>query len=328
MISPDVLLIFGSSNLHLGLWKDLENDNRVILRTTTIKPMSRIGEWCRKAYLKFDKYVYPTTAKHVFFNYNDIFKIARKVRHIVVIDGALNQINISELKRCKRLNNKVEISLYLINSMDASSPIMRGVRPKIRKFNWNQVYTFDKMDSLNYGYQYLGFNYYSFHKVLPTINIPSSVVFFVGGLKGGRTNMIEDIYIYLIKNGVACDFNLMPIGKGTRCTLTGVNYYHGWKPYEEILAHVQQTKCILEIMQEGQNGATLRYFEAVCMNKKLLTNNAEIVDFPFYDSRWMKIFKSIEDIDLEWIMSDDNIDYGYKGEFSPLHFVDYILNKK
>ena len=325
IMNPKVLLIYGKSNIHLGLWKDLENDNRVALRATTYRPLSRMGIWCRKAYFKFDRHVFASTAKHIFFNYYDIYQIARKVKHIVVVDGALNQVNISELKKCKRLNPKVEISLYLINSMNADSPIMRGVRPKIGKFNWNHIYTFDKKDAEQFGYKYLGFNYYSYHHLKPSRDLPISNVFFVGGLKGGRTNLIENVYNYFNKNSVVCDFFMMPMGKITVSTLPGVYYYRGWRPYEEILARVQQTNCIIEIMQEGQNGASLRYFEAVCMNKKLLTNNPNIVDFPFYDSRWMRIFKTEEDIDIEWVKMEDNVDYGYQGEFSPSNFIDYLL---
>ena len=66
------------------------------------------------------------------------------------------------------------------------------------------------------------------------------------------------------------------------------------------------------------------HFEAVCMNKKLLTNNPYIVSFPFYNPKWMRIFSSLEDIDIEWIRNREKIDYGYNGEFSPVHLIDYL----
>ena len=69
----------------------------------------------------------------------------------------------------------------------------------------------------------------------------------------------------------------------------------------------------------------MRYFEAITMNKKLLTNNSAVVDFPFYNSKWIKIINSLEDIDLDWIKADEQIDYGYQDEFSPIHLIDFIL---
>lgn len=324
IMNPKVLLIYGKSNIHLGLWKDLEDDNRVILRTTELRHKTKVKTFVRKVFNKIDKHVYLSSFKHLFYGYHDIFKIISSVEHLVIIDGALNVVNISELRKCKSLNPNLKISLYLINSIKAQSPIMRGVRPKIGKFKWDTVYTFDREDAEQYGYKWLGFNYYSRHKVTDDEEL-SSDAFFVGGLKGGRADLIYDVYSHLTANGITSDFYLMPIGNAERRTLDGIYYYRGWRPYEEILTHVQRTKCIVEIMQEGQSGATLRYFEAVCMNKKLLTNNPSIVEFPFYNPKWMRIFTSVNDIDIDWLKSDDAVDYGYQGEFSPVHFIDYFI---
>ena len=40
---------------------------------------------------------------------------------------------------------------------------------------------------------------------------------------------------------------------------------------------------MLEIMQQGGHGYTLRYCEAIAMGKKLATNNPEIEKAPFYN---------------------------------------------
>lgn len=39
----------------------------------------------------------------------------------------------------------------------------------------------------------------------------------------------------------------------------------------------------------------------------------------------MKIYEKPEDIDIEWIKKEENIDFGYSGEFSPTHMVDYLI---
>ena len=71
---------------------------------------------------------------------------------------------------------------------------------------------------------------------------------------------------------------------------------------------------------------SLRYFEAIVYNKKLLTNNPEVVELPYYDERYMRVFESIEDIDVDWVKAIEKIDYKYKGEFSPLGIIEYIKN--
>ena len=56
--------------------------------------------------------------------------------------------------------------------------------------------------------------------------------------------------------------------------------------------------------------------EAVIYNKRLITKNEEIKELPYYDSRYMQYFEKIEDIDWEWLRTDEKVDYHYKGDFS------------
>ena len=77
---------------------------------------------------------------------------------------------------------------------------------------------------------------------------------------------------------------------------------------------------MLEIVTKGQTGITLRTVEAICFNKKLLTNNSMIKNMPFYDSRYMKLIsemKDIEDYD-RFINNNDEVHYENCNYFSPI----------
>ncbi len=317
-----VLLLYGRTNLHLGLWNDLENDSRVILRSTKKKNISTI----RRGYYSLKRRAGILPGKYVYYCYSDLFKIVPKISYMVIIDGALNVIDISELEKCRQMNPNLKIILYLINSLDAKSPIMKGVRPKINMFDWDCIYTFDENDAQRYGFKYLGFCYYSKHHITVEPK-PLNDAYFVGGLKGGRDKTIYDVCNYLVAKGVHCYFDLMTYGNMSPTPLQGARFYQGWKPYEEVLNKVNDSNCIIEICQESQKGATLRYFEAVSMNKKLLTNNQDIINFPFYNPQWMKIFSSVDEIDTEWVKTKEDVDYQYDGDFSPIHLIDHILNE-
>ena len=328
MSNKSILFIYPSTNRHLGLWKDLETDDRCILRCSACKKINNI-------FIKLIRYIYTSIYKrfkrlpfhNIWYEYSDIFKIVKHVDYLMLIDGALNNVELSELKMCKRLNPSLRIYLYLINSMEAQSPIMRNVRPKISMFEWDSIYTFDPSDAQKYNFKYLGFNYFSSHYI-DSSHISDSDAFFVGGLKGSRTEMIYSLYRRIKSQDVKCDFLLVPIEDKNVDHLPNIVYFSRWCPYEEVLQHVQKTNCIIEIVQQRQCGATLRYFEAVSMNKKLLTNNPHIVKFPFYNPNWMKIFNTIDDIDIDWLKHKEPIDYNYKGEFSPIHLIDFILSAK
>lgn len=317
-----LLLLYGRTNHHLGLWSDLEKDSRVILRSTETRHISLPRRLCYALCRRLG--ILP--GKYVYHQYYDLFKLIKNISHLIIIDGALNTIEISELEKCKAMNPNLKIILYMINSIEAQSPILIKVRPKLNMFKWDEIYTFDKNDAKKYGYKYIGFCYYSKHH----INVEPKILndaYFVGGLKGGRDETIYDVCKYLVSKGAHCHFDLMPFGDFPPVKLKGVYFYQGWKPYEEILERVENSNCIIEICQKGQSGATLRYFEAVSMNKKLLTNNKNIVHFPFYNPKWMKIFSSVNDIDVDWVKAKEHIDYNYHGEFSPVHFIDQLLNE-
>ena len=52
--------------------------------------------------------------------------------------------------------------------------------------------------------------------------------------------------------------------------------------YEDVLKRIQRSRAILEILQEGQDGSTLRALEALFLRRKLITNNRSIKDVDFY----------------------------------------------
>ena len=54
-------------------------------------------------------------------------------------------------------------------------------------------------------------------------------------------------------------------------------------PNNIINQHYQNSKAILDLMREGQYGLSFRIFEAMAMEKKIVTNNPEIRNYNFYN---------------------------------------------
>lgn len=94
---------------------------------------------------------------------------------------------------------------------------------------------------------------------------------------------------------------------------------------DENIQNIVKADCILELMHDGFVNPTQRYAEAVAYNKKLLTNNPNIINFEFYNSEFMKVFNDVDDGIVSFIKAKKTIDYGYNGEFSPIKFVDRIV---
>ena len=55
--------------------------------------------------------------------------------------------------------------------------------------------------------------------------------------------------------------------------------------YSQNLENVRNSKCVLDIVQRGQSGLTLRPIEALLNSKKLITDNVAVERYDFYDPR-------------------------------------------
>ena len=98
-----------------------------------------------------------------------------------------------------------------------------------------------------------------------------------------------------------------------------VNIYCGdnFLKYQDVLEKSLQASCILEIVQDGQAALTLRPYEAVTYNRKLLTTNKTILKYKYYNPSYMQYFEKVEDINWDWVKSGEEFDFNYQGEFSP-----------
>ena len=258
--------------------------------------------------------------RYSWYTYAKLLNQINEIDEMIIFNGALNYLESGFLFECRKQNHNIKISLYLIDSLMASSPMLLQVRDKINNYPWDTIYTFDPIDAKKNGFIYRGFDYYSAqnrNEILSQKTLTD--LYFIGGLKGNRTEYIKEVFEYVYKKGGKCDFNLLPYSATEyEEAYEGINYIRGgWIPYADVLKGIAKSKCIFECLQKGQTGASLRYFEAICYNKKLISTNHYIKKFPFYNSKYMKIIDDVEEIDMEWLTNDLVVDYGYDNRFSP-----------
>lgn len=187
------------------------------------------------------------------------------------------------------------------------------------------ILSFDQADCNKYGFNYHPLVFSAFEDTIKARE--KSDVYFIGKAKD-RLDDILLVYSRLKSLGVKCDFHIAGVKQSKRKFANEIDYTPQIS-YKQNLEHIANTKCILEIMQEGGVGFTQRGCEAVCMNKLLLTNNPMIQSEPFYTSKYIMNFKNVEDIDssiAENIKNAKGIDYKYKEHFSPVELLRFIEN--
>lgn len=150
-------------------------------------------------------------------------------------------------------------------------------------------------------------------------------VFFAGRAKKRLPKIIE-IYDKLESAGLNCFFYIMSASKKEIKERKGIVYSNKYLTYKKMLEYSMQSKCLLEVNQEGAIGYTSRFIEAVMYNKLLLTDNNSILNTSFYKDRFMQCFKSSDDIDVDFLKRNIEVDYNYNNEFSPVNFIGFVEN--
>lgn len=186
------------------------------------------------------------------------------------------------------------------------------------------VYSYDPKDCEKYSL---------LNHVIPYSNYPFSLVketkydiVFVGAAKD-RLKDILSVYFHLSGNGVKCFFIIIDVPKEEQVPATGI-YYSGRISYRENICLLQKGNCILDIIQGESSGNTIRVGEAIILDKKLLTNNSNTPYNGVFDNSNMRVFDSIENIDIPFLLDKSPIRYNIKEKMYPvdlLHNIDERL---
>lgn len=235
------------------------------------------------------------------------------------IDRLINPSYLGEFKE-KHMDN---VKLVLLLFDPVNSPLKDTGWEKITNIFglFDLVATFEKDDAVKYGlYHFM--DPYDRREIIEKDNVKSDL-YFVGHDKG-RLAFLEKITEHLVKNGVKSRILVANTSKNQSFKSNYITQIKKRISYDMMLAQMLNSNCLLEVLCEGQNSASLRYYEAIVYNKKLLTNNKNIFNMPFYNPKYMRYFEKETDIDPQWVKEKVEVDYGYHDEFSINSFFDKI----
>lgn len=164
------------------------------------------------------------------------------------------------------VDKDIRLVLYLLNPAFFSEDYKK-VSPRWEKW------TFSKSDADKLGFKY-GATFYN--AMLLSENVPHCSegkavdVLFVGTDKG-RKPFVLDLKRRLAACGVRCDFRVVDNFKSLFSS-----EYSREVSYRALCGMIQRSKVLLDVVQEGQYGLTLRIMEALLFGKKIITTNKYI----------------------------------------------------
>lgn len=186
-------------------------------------------------------------------------KQVRKVEKVILFDSGWNQEITSYIKR---INPKCRVHLFLFNVVSNENH-----KTMLADRNIDKIWSFDKNDVEKYS---LSFNtpFYSKNKYCPWKKDVLYDVVFVGASKNRKTE-IETVLEKCKNDGLKTDFHIISRKEDYIC-------------YHDYIQLIHNSRAILDIANPGQRGLTLRVMEAMFLSKKLITNNADVVNYDFY----------------------------------------------
>lgn len=238
--------------------------------------------------------------------------------YIIFLDTP-RPIALSKLEQLKRRYNICYVMILLNSWM---GDIAKLNKKYVDSKDIDYVFTYDYGDSVSHEFIFTDM-LYSRLPIETTYCGPD--IYYIGG-NNGRITTIHEIYDAIKKHDLIATFRVTGVPEKDMRYTNDIKY-NQFIDYKKALEEMSSCNCILELLRDPQKQvcATLRYYEAVCYNKKLLTNNKNVVNLPFYNPNYVHIFEKAEDIDWEWIKERITVDYHYDGRFSPIHLIDKII---
>lgn len=241
--------------------------------------------------------------------------------YVVVFLDDVNPIPITKLQKIKQ-SHQVKYSLLLLNPFTPKR--QATLKAYFEKMGFDYVFTFDQADARKYGFSFTD----TFYSVLPQKNNHISEtekknIYYIGGNKGRLQDLLA-LYSTMKDNNISSIYRITDVEESEQQWKNEI-IYNDFIDYSTTVEELRLCNCILELIAADQFGATLRYYEAICYNKKLLTNNKNVVNLPFYNPDYIHIFEKPEDIDWDWVKERIPVDYHYDGRFSPTHLIDNII---
>lgn len=146
---------------------------------------------------------------------------------------------------------------------------------KYRKYC--EEWSFDIDDCKKYSIKYN--TQFSFKQIFHQDNEPFKFDTYFVGRDKGRMNILQSLKNQLKAFGKEGIFIVVK----DKTSIQDDGYAEHEISYLENINYLKKTRSVLEIVQNGQSGITVRCVEALFLNLKIITNNCKLQDFNFYD---------------------------------------------
>ena len=166
--------------------------------------------------------------------------------------------------------------------------------------SFDEVYTFEKEDSVKYNLKFI--TNFIYNESKPNTSRVFKYDVFNISSKDNRFRIISKIAKKLKTKGIS--FKIIIHDKKNKLKDPNIEFISESIKIDEVNELVNDSKLLLDIHRKEQNGLTFRVFESLGLQKKLITTNPNIVQYDFYNPKNILVIdeKNI-DFDIDFFTS-------------------------
>lgn len=161
---------------------------------------------------------------------------------------------------------------------------------------FDTIYSFDLQDCKKFGFNFITNYIYLEKKEIQPLSKINNKVFIILSIDE-RLHLLNKIANYLSGNGIA--FKFIITGKKRPKNIND-NIIYTKKPIfiDALMEELENSNVYLDLIRHGHNGLSFRIFEALAMQKKIITTNKSIAEYDFYNPNNILILDENSEIDI------------------------------
>lgn len=160
---------------------------------------------------------------------------------------------------------------------------------------FDEIFSFDFVDVTKYNFKFISNFIYNDKKELPAKNVNDNIFIIVS--IDERFNFLNNLANYLSDHNIK--FKFIAIGKKAPKNINKNIIYQRKKLFaEDLQDDLENSKIFLDLIRHDHNGLSFRIFEAMAMQRKIITTNQSISQYDFYNPNNILILDENKTIDI------------------------------
>lgn len=256
--------------------EELKNQNIEVTYIKLYRYRYKYPSVFHKGYNFFSKTFFNYNLKRVYIEKHLLQRLDEIGFQDCILITRADLFNVSTIIKIKKYAKRI---LANFNDHAEKFPRIKKVYPYFDK-----VFSFEKKDVKSYGFTFItNFIYIKEQPPIKILDRKAKYEVFSVSRIGKRVDVLEKIAKTLNHLKVSNRIIVVGNNKFRKSRIYNLECSTSYIPIEEVQKLIKSSNVMLDICRREQTGLSFRIFESMMYRKKLITNNADVLNYDFYN---------------------------------------------